>query len=64
MKAKIDKSGCIGCGICTDICPEVFSIGKNAYAKVDVDIIPEDELDAVKEAVENCPASVITMEEE
>ncbi|MDF2586256.1 MAG: 4Fe-4S ferredoxin iron-sulfur binding domain protein [Anaerocolumna sp.] len=64
MKAKIEKSGCIGCGLCTDICPVVFSMSKNAYAKVNVDIIPTDELDAVNEAIESCPASVITVEEE
>jgi ferredoxin len=26
MKASIDRSGCIGCGVCADICEEVFQM--------------------------------------
>ena len=27
MKAMVNKDTCTGCGICVDICPEVFEIG-------------------------------------
>ena len=26
MRVRVDKSLCMGCGICTDICPEVFEM--------------------------------------
>ena len=26
MKVNIDREGCIGCGLCVEICPEVFRI--------------------------------------
>ena len=32
MKAKIDRDGCIGCGMCTEICPEVFEMADDGLA--------------------------------
>ena len=32
MKANVDKNTCIGCGACTSICPEVFSIEDDGLA--------------------------------
>ncbi len=62
MKAVVDRDSCIGCGLCTEICPEVFRLaddGKSeAYGEV-----TEENYDAAKEAEENCPVSVITIEE-
>ncbi|HCM13445.1 MAG TPA: ferredoxin, partial [Lachnospiraceae bacterium] len=26
MKAKLDRSGCISCGLCAETCPDVFRI--------------------------------------
>ena len=34
MKAKIDRDGCIGCGMCTEICPEVFEMADDGLARV------------------------------
>jgi len=62
MKAKIDRSGCIACGLCTSICPEVFQMADDGLAEVIVDEIPEGAEEAAKEAEENCPVSVITVE--
>lgn len=62
MIAKLDKSGCIACGLCVDICPEVFRMGDDDLAEVWVDEVPE-ELEAnVMESLESCPVSVITVE--
>jgi ferredoxin len=34
MKAAVNKETCIGCGLCADICPDVFEIkGPVAVAK-------------------------------
>lgn len=62
MKATIDRSGCIACGLCPATCPEVFQMADDGLAEVIVDEIPEGAEDAAKEAAENCPVSVITVE--
>lgn len=62
MKATIDRSGCIGCGLCASTCPEVFRLGDDGLAEVYTDPVPEDAESSAKEAAENCPVSVITVE--
>jgi ferredoxin len=62
MKAKIDRNGCIACGICWDICPEVFRMAEDGLAEVYVDVIPESFEESAKEACNSCPVSVITVE--
>lgn len=61
MKANI-KKGCIGCGLCTDICPSVFQMTKKLYAEVYNEVSDQDINDA-KEAVQNCPVSIISLED-
>ncbi|NMA65535.1 MAG: ferredoxin [Clostridiaceae bacterium] len=64
MKAWIDRDGCIACGLCPDICPEVFRMADDGFAEVYVDEVPEDAEDTAQEAAESCPVSVIHVEEE
>ncbi|MEL7655156.1 MAG: ferredoxin [Bacillota bacterium] len=62
MKATIDRSGCIGCGVCPSVCPEVFQMADDGLAEVIVDVIPSDSEGTAEEARESCPVSVITVE--
>ncbi|MDF2543552.1 MAG: ferredoxin [Herbinix sp.] len=62
MKAYIDRDGCIGCGLCSDICPKVFQMADDGKAEVYVDVIPPDSEDTASEAADSCPVSVITVE--
>ena len=59
MKVKIEE-GCIACGACESICEEVFTVE-------DTVILHEDKIagneEAVKEAAEACPVSVIIVED-
>lgn len=65
MKVLIDGDGCISCGLCADICPEVFRMSeKDDIAEVYVDEIPEELEDSVQEAADDCPVSVIHIENE
>lgn len=58
MKVRIDD-GCIACGACESICEAVFSVEDTVVvneANVDANA------DAVKEAADSCPVSVIIIE--
>ena len=59
MKVKIEE-GCIACGACESFCPDVFKV--EDVATVNEANIAGNE-DAVKEAAESCPVSVIQVEE-
>jgi ferredoxin len=62
MKAKIDRDGCISCELCADTCPQVFWMADDGKAEVIVDTVPPEYEDAVGEAVDGCPVSVISAE--
>lgn len=60
MTAKI-LPGCIGCGLCTELCSEVFRLSEEGTAEVYAQ--PNDELTAdVENAAKSCPVSVIHLE--
>lgn len=62
MKAKLDRSGCISCGLCAETCPEVFRIADDGVAEVQQENVPEEVEDKATEAQDGCPVSVITVE--
>lgn len=62
MKAKLDRDGCISCGVCPEICPEVFRMADDGIAEVYVEDVPEDAEEKAVEAQESCPVSVIEVE--
>ena len=62
MKAKLDRSGCIGCGLCAETCPEVFRMADDDLAEVHREDVPEGAEDSAAEARDNCPVSVISLE--
>lgn len=59
MKAKIDRDGCIGCGLCAETCPEVFRMADDGLAEVYVDEVPDGAEEKAAEAADGCPVSVI-----
>lgn len=62
MKASLDRSGCISCGLCPEVCPEVFRMGDDGVAEVYQETVPEGAEEKAIEAQEGCPVSVITVE--
>lgn len=63
MKAKVDREVCIGCELCTTICPEVFEMDDENIAIVIADPVPSAAHDTAQEAKENCPTEAISIEE-
>jgi len=55
MKARIDKSKCIGCGICADICPEGIKITDGKAE------IKNKNAECLKEAADSCPRNAIIL---
>ena len=62
MKATVDPDTCIGCGLCEEICPEVFELADDDLAVVKVDQVPAEVADACREAAEQCPVEAISIE--
>ena len=63
MKVRVDEELCAGCGPCEEICPEVFEI-VDSIAKVKVDQVGANLAEQCRQAVDNCPAEAIIIEEE
>lgn len=61
MEVHIEP-GCIACGLCAATCPSVFQIGGEGVAEVYSEVTAADK-DAVQEAADNCPVSVIVVSE-
>ncbi len=61
MKAIVDKSGCISCGLCVDTCPEVFQLDADGLAEGYAPVTPA-VMDKAEEARDNCPVAVISLE--
>ena len=56
---KVNKEKCIGCGLCSNLCPEVFELAEDGKAKVKENADLEKNKEGVKEAKEGCPVSAI-----
>jgi ferredoxin len=60
MKIFLDEDKCIGCGVCCQVCPDVFSLNEATGV---TRILRSDTAEAcVKEAEESCPVSCIRVE--
>ena len=60
MKAKVDPDICIGCGLCVDICPQVFKMNDDK-AVAFVDVVPKEAEESCKKAADDCPVTAITV---
>ncbi len=57
MDVKIN-SGCIGCGMCETLCPDVFEMSSEGVAEVKK-IPGVEDIGKVNNAADNCPVGVI-----
>lgn len=59
MKTRVNED-CIGCGMCVEVCPEVFEMGGDglSHAVGDPDVCA----DRAYQAAEVCPVNAIEVE--
>jgi len=54
----VDPDLCIGCGLCADLCPEVFVMNDDGLAEA---IEEETDNPCAQEAANSCPTDAITL---
>ncbi|MFZ7131601.1 MAG: ferredoxin [Eubacteriales bacterium] len=62
MKAIVDKDLCIGCGLCPEICSEVFEMDDDGKAIASDMEIPDELQDDAQDAASQCPVDAIAVE--
>lgn len=56
MKITIDENACVGCGLCVNLCPEIFALKDNNIAQVK----PEKSCDKnLHKIASQCPVNAI-----
>jgi len=64
MKVHVNPQVCAGFGVCLGLCPEVFELHDDGYAVVVVNDVPPELEDAVRQAVNQCPARAISLSDD
>jgi ferredoxin len=59
MSIHIDQERCIGCGRCTEMCPDVFKLDRNGKSS----IISKKNMECAKKASDQCLMEAIKIEE-
>ncbi len=60
MTAHVNEN-CIGCGLCTNLCPGVFKMTDEGVAAA-LDKVPPEQEGQTQEAAESCPVSAIEVD--
>ena len=58
-KITIDASTCVGCGLCEQLCPEIFKLGSDGIAQVKGSECSQHNL---SEIAQQCPVEAIKVE--
>jgi ferredoxin len=61
MRAVVEADTCVGCELCVQICPDVFSM-QGEKAVTFANPIPAEHIESAKEAAEKCPVDAISIE--
>ncbi|MCF7820175.1 MAG: ferredoxin [Candidatus Pacebacteria bacterium] len=59
MKVKVDKDKCISCGLCINMCPEVFEFDENSKSSVKNQPKNKEQEDCVQNSISSCPVEAI-----
>ena len=61
-KAYVDPDLCTGCGLCVDICPEVFELDGDVAVAKNPDYETLGVADKAQEAADSCPVEAISLD--
>lgn len=59
MQVRVDATTCEGYGVCAGHAPDVFELDELGYASASDQDVPDDQVDAVRRAVMDCPVHAI-----
>ena len=59
-KIIVDENACVGCGLCVNICADVFELGSDGIAKVKTHECADCDLHDV---ASQCPVNAIVIED-
>ena len=62
VKKVTIEEGCTVCGVCADLCADVFVMGEESTQVIDGANL-EANTDCIKDAAANCPVEIIKFEE-
>ncbi len=63
MRATVDPDLCTGCGLCEEVCPEVFEMNADGVAESNVDQVSSELEGATRDAADQCPVEAITIQD-
>lgn len=61
MKSIVDLDLCISCELCTNLCPEVYSMEDDGFAHAIDGEIPSSQESDAQNAADSCPTSAIVI---
>ena len=59
-KVTVDENACVGCGLCVNICPDVFELADDSIVKVKANECPNCDM---HEVASQCPVNAIIVED-
>ena len=62
MKIVVDWNKCTGLGICESLAPDVFEVNDAGELELKLEVIADDRLSEVEEAVAGCPTEALRIE--
>lgn len=62
-RVQVDRERCVGSGVCESLAPEVFEIDDEGVLQVHREEPGDDQLDDVRDAVQQCPARALALTE-
>lgn len=60
-RVAVDQDTCIGCGLCEETLPDVFTLGDYTASAID-EPVPGDESESLEIAARDCPVGAIALE--
>lgn len=58
----VDQDTCTGCGVCTNMAPQIFELGDNNKAVAKMDEVEGDDKDKAEQAEDACPVNAISVQ--